>query len=102
MDPEIYDVICLSGKKASDVRERNLLKSHLERYWPLLAEGGFLMIEVSFADDHGVPPLDWEDNHVPWLEKNLQEINPGGMTIVWLPVPSRERGILALQKGGPR
>lgn len=97
-----YDVICLSQKEACDLRKVSRLRKELDHYWPLLSEGGCLLIEVSFVDDTSSPPLDWEADRVPWLEKNLQLIDLGRMLINWFPVPEKERGILALQKGGLR
>ncbi len=97
-EAESYDVIYLSGMKVGDVREPASFKELLDRYRPLLVEGGFLLIEISFANDHGVTSLD----RVPWLEKNLQQIDPGEMAMAWHPVPSKERGILSLWKGGSR
>lgn len=97
-----YDVICLSQKEACDLREVSRLRKELDHYWPLLAEGGCLLIEASFVGDTSSPSLDGEADRVPWLEKNLKLIELGKMVITWFPVLERERGILALQKGGPR
>jgi hypothetical protein len=101
-DAGTLDVIYLSGMESAEARNARLLQKHFDRYWKLLVDGGFLLIEVSFADDDETPTLDGEANRVPWLEKNLQKIATGKMVLTWFPVSSKERGILSLQKGGAR